>query len=306
MVTSFFNEAFIYFAILGVAALAGYISERVGIVNIGIEGQMAWGAGFFAIIASIAKAYELPHWFFIIGIIVAVLSSIFVSLLFGYLTIKLQADNTIAGTAINLLVVGLFAFITKPLGNAITNDSRLSTLYLGGDEWAVSPGSTLFWSSIIIFIVAVLIFVGIWYLINKTKTGLRMAAIGDNPNAVDAQGVSVNKYRWIGIIISGALAAFAGAVFAYNSSGFYYGGVDGLGFLALAIMIAGVWKPQFICVIALVFAMIFSTTISFKFEINSNILKTLPYIGTFVALLVFSRFSLQPKAAGKPFVKDSR
>lgn len=305
-VDTLFNQALLFFAILGLGALAGYYSERVGVVNIGIEGQMSFGAGIFAIFSTFATKYEWAKETFLLGFLIATLCGVIISLIFGYLTINLKADHTIVGTAINLLVLGLFAFITAPLAQMIGDESRLNTIYYSGGSWLLAEDFAILGSTVLIALIALAIFVCSLIFMFKTKTGLRMSAIGDNPNAVDAQGVDVNKYKWIGVGISCLIASFAGALFGYATPSIFFGNVNGFGFLALAIMIAGAWRIEIIAIISFIFSFILSIAKQQIQGVDPNLLNMLPYIGTFAALILFSKKNKQPKAAGKHFDKAAR
>ncbi len=315
--SSIINSAILLFSILCLASLAGYFCNRVGIVNIAIEGQMIFGAFIFSIFAQILQ--PLSNASFPLPMLLAMIISILLSWLFGFLVIKTKCDHTIAGTAINLLMAGLATFLTGPLGSAIS----------GGIYQKLTPNySSLFhisgslFGDVFIILFIVLVIVGIlWFLISKTRFGLRFKAVGDNPNAVDAQGLDVNKYKWIGIMISGVLAALAGSIFAYGGPSVggsitFDGGVAGLGFLALGIVVAGAWKMPLITIASIIFAIlvrIFENDNIIKLLFNNSSLNGLKYVGkaipfilSLLALAIFSRKSVAPQALGLHFDKTAR
>lgn len=316
------NSIMLLFIVLGFGAAAGYFCERVGIINIAIDGQMIFGALVFAIFGMILNQY-LPNQsglMFLVPLIIATFASILLSLLFGYLVIKLQANHVVVGTSINLILGGVATFLTRPLGSAISNGQipKLEVTFL--PEMPIN-GSGFFGETLIISIIAILILVFAMIYIYKSRFGLRFKAVGDNPNAVDAQGVNVNKYKWIAMIISGGFAAFAGSIFIYGGSSmypqssFFEGNVAGLGFLALAIVLAGIWRLPFITLAALAFAIIttvFNRTVAVDIAEALGTVHTvkltqaIPFIISLLALIAFSWKGVAPKALGKHFNKSSR
>lgn len=315
--SSILNSAILLLSILALASLAGYFCNRVGIVNIAIEGQMIFGALVFCIFAQILQ--PLSNSTLPLSIIISLFASILLSWLYGFMVIKTKCDHTIAGTAVNLLMAGLATFLTSPLGSALSGGlyQKLTPNY----AFELHISGSLFGDTFIVLFVVLLLIGALWFLISKTRFGLRFKAVGDNPNAVDAQGLDVNKYKWIGMIISGILAAFAGSIFAYGGSSVggtlqFDGGVAGLGFLALGIVVAGAWKIPLITIASAIFAILVRV-----FE-NENIIslifngqsinglkyvgKAIPFVLSLVALAIFSRKSVAPQALGMHFDKTAR
>ncbi|MDR3330393.1 MAG: ABC transporter permease [Mycoplasmataceae bacterium] len=293
-------------AILLAASLAGYLSERVGIVNIGIDGMMCIGALFFAIYSSPVLGMS-NHGFgmMIFPLILTMLSTMLMGLLHGFATIKLKSNHIISGTAINMIGLALATFLNATLANTFYDGAvKLQT----GFASFLSLGNGIYLSSIILFVVVILIAVLIYFVVHKTRTGLRFIAVGENPNAVDAQGISVKKYQWIGVLLSSALAGLAGALFLFNTSVFN-GNTAGLGFLALAIMVAGGWMVEWISVISICFALftaLSNTNILTNMGVPKEVVFAIPYIITIVVLLAFSKRSLAPAHDGIPFDKTKR
>lgn len=315
--SSIINSSILLLCILSLSSLAGYFCNKVGIVNIALEGQMIFGALIFCIFAQVLQ--PVANGTYILSMLLAVIFSVLLSWLFGFLIIKIKCDHTIASTAINLSVAGLATFLTGPLGSALShgNFSKLNPNY--SFEFHIS-GSLFADIFIILAIVAVIIF-GLWFLIEKTRFGLRFKAVGDNPNAVDAQGLNVNKYKWIGMLIAGVLTALAGAIFSYGGSNVggsseFNGNVAGLGFLALGIVVAGAWKIPFIIVASIIFAILVRLFENEKLVskiFNDSTLNGLkyvarafPFILSLIALAIFSRKSVAPQALGIHFDKTSR
>lgn len=304
------SDAAIYAAILILGALSGYFSERVGIANISINGQMIIGALVFSLFATIFYKHfgdqlgTKMEFTFIVPLIIAGILTIPTALLFGFLTIKLKTNQIIAGTAINLLASGIASFVTNPLGQKIANKTSLSSDYNG--LLKVGDGvETIYIGTFLILIAVVLIAVGLYLMMRKTPFGLRLIAIGENPNAADAQGINVYKYQWISVSISGALAGIGGGLYAYSTKSGFSGNVGGIGFLALAILIAGAWRIPIIIAVALVFSAI-SETASRANGIPQEIGKIIPYLITLASLIIFSKYSVAPKNIGIPFDKTKR
>jgi len=186
------NYAFMFGAILLAGALSGYISERAGITNIGIDGMMCFGALFFGIYSSpLLGMSQVSDWMLIIVLLLTMITTMITGALHAYACINLKANQIISGTAINLIGVALATFLNAPLGG----------LLYGGNprlQSGFAPfgflGNSIYLSSIIIFIVVIMMAIAIYIFVHFTKTGLRYRAIGENPNAVDAQGINVVKY----------------------------------------------------------------------------------------------------------------
>jgi simple sugar transport system permease protein len=231
-----FNFFFMFGAILLAGALSGYLSERVGIVNIGIDGMMCMGAIFFGIYsAPLLKMSNVGPGMLVFPLIFTMISTMIMGLLHAFATIKLRANHIISGTAINMIGLALATFLNNPLARLL--DGGATRLISGFGSYGYLGGG-IYLSSITMFILVAIIAVAIYVFMHYTKTGLRYRTVGENPNAVDAQGISVIKYQWIGVLLSSALAGLAGAIFLFNVQTFG-GNTAGLGFLALAIMVAG-------------------------------------------------------------------
>ncbi|UVD81711.1 ABC transporter permease [Mycoplasma iguanae] len=296
--------------ILLLAALSGMLSERVGIINIGINGVMIIGAVFYAVFAHIFRTSS--PWMNLIIYPLSALMGVFFSWLHGYATIKLKADHTVSGIAINVLALAIALFL---LG-VVDPPSIQIEYYLTELAWSPSNFNPRNIISLKLFltiaIVAVLIFV-----LNKTKWGLRFKAIGENPQAADVAGINVNKMKWIGLSLAGLLAGLAGAIYSEKmSSGTYKGEVEGLGFLALAIMIMGQWKTGYIIISGIVFAILYTVAVELNASLLAallpikntvgDLLQTIPYILTLIFLSAFSKKNQPPKAAGLPYDKSLR
>ncbi|GAA5414859.1 ABC transporter permease [Ureaplasma ceti] len=300
------NLAVIFAAVLILGAMSGFFSERVGIANISINGQMIFSALMFAVFAELIYP-RLGNESFVIPMLLSMVCTLAMSSLFAFLTIHLKANQIVAGTAINMLGAGLATFLTQPLGPLLSNGlhTKLQSDYLGIDGLG---GSQFMLTSLLLFIAILIIAVGLWVLMKYTPFGLRLRAIGNNPNAVDAQGINVTKYQWIALSISGLLAGLAGSLFLYGNGGTFNGSVSGYGFLALAILIAGSWRIPLLAIVAILFA--FLTQIFKQLTISNNIpvdvANLIPYAITLVGMIAFSKWNVAPKNIGIPFDKTKR
>ena len=300
------NLSMLFAIVLVLGAMSGYFAERVGIANISIEGQMVFSALMFTIFAEVFYS-RLGNASFALPMILAMICTLAMSSLFAFLTIHLKANQIVAGTAINMLGAGLATFLTEPLGPVLSNGAhtKLQSDYLGIDQFG---DSGIFLTTVLLFVAVLIIVVGLYVMMKYTPFGLRLRAIGNNPNAVDAQGISVIKYQWIALSISGLLAGLAGSIFMYNLGGAFSGNVSGYGFLALAILIAGSWRIPLLGIVALVFA--FLTQLFKQLTITENIPKDvaniIPYAITLLGMVAFSKWNVAPKNIGIPFDKTKR
>ncbi|UII57474.1 ABC transporter permease [Cytobacillus spongiae] len=295
-------------------ALGGVFSERSGVVNIGLEGLMLFGA-FSGVLTTLLiqdTVGAASPW---IAILVAALASGLFSLLHAVASISLRADQVVSGVAINFLAAGLSLFLIKKIfdkGQTDFIDFRINKEDLPFLSDIPVVGEILFsrvpYTSYIAIIVAILV----WYLIYKTPFGLRLRAVGEHPMAADTMGINVNRMRYIGVMISGVFAGIGGAVYALSISGNFTGGtISGQGFLALAAMIFGKWHPLGAMGAALFFGFAQSLSITgaqipLLKEIPSVFLIIAPYVLTILALTGFVGRAEAPKALGTPYEKGKR
>lgn len=296
-----------------ITALGALYSERSGVTNIGLDGLMIVGSfiGAFTIVTLQDKLDgNLPIW---IGLIVATIAGILFSLLHAFASIHLNADQIISGTAINMIAGALTVFLARNITGS--GNIRIMQGFIPEDIPVLSKipliGSLFFtktyastWLVIGILIVAT-------FMLYKTPFGMRLRACGEHPQAADAAGINVYKMRYIGVMISGGFSALGGAIIIATYAGEFNGNVGGLGFLALAALIFGQWKP--IGILGATFFFGFASTIANVSQVIPElasfppvILKTFPYIMTLIALIIFSKSSRAPKAVGEPFDKGKR
>ena len=302
------DSTLLFGIILLIGSISGYMSEKVGIVNIGIDGMMCMGALFFGIFSSDAVGLaNLGFGAIFIAFVLTMIATTFIGAMHAFVCINLKTNHIISGTAINLVGAALAAFLNEPLANSLFPGRGFSRINCGFQPtWHIANG--LQGSSVLIFAIGILICVAIWVIMSKTKIGLRYRAVGENPNAVDTQGISVFKYQWIGVLISGALAGLAGAIYLFRINAFT-GSVQSMGYLALAILITGGWKIPWIGVFSLIFAVLNAGANSSTFTrigLDPSFVFSLPYIITLGVLLFSSKSIFPPAHSGIPFSKEKR
>ncbi|WP_031542589.1 ABC transporter permease [Mesoplasma photuris] len=305
----FFEYGLALCAILLFASLAGLMSEKAGVVNIGIEGMMTFGALFVAIIGATlndgssdsAKSNYNQIWV----VLLAGLATGAFAMLHAFPSIILKSNQVVSGTAINILALGLGTFFatSKIFGDQATSISSAFT------QINVVT-SVPFWL-IIALVVALVVFL----FFKFTKSGTRYAMVGENPNAVDAAGISVVKYRYIAVFISGVLAGIAGGVMLTTIvlGGNFGGSTLGYGFLAMGIMIFGQWKIQYVGLGVILFALMFTFGAQIWklvdvewLRTSSIIFNAIPFALTIVVMVIFAKKSKAPAAVGVPFDKSKR
>ena len=304
----------IFASVLLLVALGGCFSEHSGVINIGLEGIMVMGALGGALVMKYMPAGTPAVVMIFATLIGAVLVGVFFSCLLAVACINFKADQTIVGTAMNLLGVAAATVIVKAINTAENPDNVSATIQYISQKKAflLNIGSFEFnW----FMVIAVLALIFAYVTLYKTKFGLRLMACGEHPQAADSVGINVYKMRWAGVLISGGLGGLGGIcyILAGVSEWKFENGVAGFGFLALAVMIFGQWKPTRIALAALLFGMFRAlsnvyTGFSFLTALNipSTVYNMLPYIISLVVLAFTSKKSRAPKAEGIPYDKGSR
>jgi ABC-type uncharacterized transport system permease subunit len=284
---------------LAYAAMGGIFSERSGVVNIGLEGMMLIGA-FFAVWGSIWSG----SW--VVGVLTAMISGGLLALIHGVFSIHLRADQIVSGFAVNLLALGLTGYLYSsiyPDGTPTEKVDRVPSLEkaVGFLSWV--PGSDLSLLVWIMFLVVILSFVVLF----KTPIGLRIRSVGEHPRAADTVGISVYGVRYAAVVTSGVLAALGGAFLSIGFTGrFAENMTSGRGYIALAAVIFGKWRPGWAFVATLLFGFGFALAIPLQREadISSNLISTLPYVLTLIAVAGIIGRSIPPAAVGRPYVKQ--
>ena len=305
----------LFASVLLLVALGGCFAERSGVINIGLEGIMVIGALGGALVMKFLPM-ELGAATMIVAVILAsALAGMLYSLLLAVAAINFKADQTITGTAMNMLATAAATVGVKAMNTAASggNDVSSDIVYTRArDAFIVRFGNFEFNWFMVVALVALLL---AWVLLYKVKFGLRLRACGEHPQAADSVGINVYKMRYAGVMISGILGGIGGIVYitAGVSSWKFENGVAGFGFLALAVMIFGQWKPFKIALAALLFGFFRAlgnvyTGFDFLKNLNlpSGIYNMLPYIISLIVLALTSKSSLAPKAEGIPYDKGSR
>lgn len=304
----------IFASVLVLVALGGCFSEHSGVINIGLEGIMVIGAlGGALTMKYIGASLNAP-----LTILVVVLASVVVGMLFSLLlavaAIRFNADQTLVGTALNLLGPAAAVVLVRAINTAENVDNVSSTVIYGAAKksFTINIGGFEFnWFMLIAFLVLIAAYVVLY----KTKFGLRLCACGEHPQAADSVGINVYKMRYAGVLISGALGGLGGIVYitAGVSEWKFENGVAGFGFLALAVMIFGQWRPVSIGLAALLFGFfraLSNVYTGFDFmvalKLPSTLYNMLPYIISLIVLIFVSKKSRAPKAEGIPYDKGQR
>ena len=304
----------IFASVLMLVALGGCFSEHSGIINIGLEGIMVMGALGGALMMRYLPDGTAAPVMIVMVCLAAVLCGALYSLLLAVAAINFNADQTIIGTAMNMLGTAAATVIVKALNMMVDVNNVSSTVEYVNEKKAFyfNVGNMeLSW----FMIIAIALLVISHIVLYKTRFGLRLCACGEHPQAADSVGINVYKMRYAGVIISGILGGLGGIV--YITSGVsewkFENGVAGFGFLALAVMIFGQWKPVNIAMAALLFGLMRALSnvyVAFDFLAGLNIPGTvynmLPYIISLVVLAFTSKKSRAPKAEGIPYDKGTR
>ncbi len=312
-----FQQMLLFSIPLLIVALGGMFSERSGVVNIALEGIMVMGA--FCSIFFINRMQDIMsgNLLLILAILVAAASGLAFSLLHAYAAINMRADQTISGTALNMIAPAVAIYMARTLQeNGVqqinfTNTFRIREVPLLSRIPVL--GDLLFKNTYITTYLGLIILAVAAFVLYKTRFGLRLRSCGEHPQAADSVGINVYRIRYAGVMISGALAGLGGLVFVVPTSTNFNATVAGYGFLALAVLIFGQWKPLRILFAAFFFGLMKTIAASYSglpvlkdLPIPSDIYKMVPYIATLIVLAFTSRKSQAPRASGVPYDKGSR
>jgi simple sugar transport system permease protein len=266
------------------AALGGLWSERSGVINIGLEGMLLAGA----FTAAVVTHFVHNPW---LGLAAAVLAGMLTALVHAFVCITCKADQVVSGTAINILFLGLPAL----LSGALFESTGATPQIPQGQLLPVAP-----------IVMAFALVPITWYVLNRTRFGLRLRAVGENPEAADTAGIRVDAVRYAGVILSGALAAIGGAYLSIGQSSLFTRNMSaGRGFIALAALIFGKWRPVQTMLACLLFGLAEAVTIQMQgvTPIPVEFIQIIPYVLTIVVLAGFIGLSRPPRALGLPYEK---
>ena len=327
-----------------IVALAGVFAERSGIINLALEGIMIFGAFVGVLFVNTMQDYDVfltaarnGDWMTLQGlmllamVISAIMGAVF-SLLLSFASINLKADQTVGGTALNMMAPALVLFLIRILANQNTLQMKTgdaaSWFMIKKSTFGIDKsvdlgffGETFLHKVYLATYICILIFVVLSILLYTTRFGLRMRACGENPQAAASLGINVYRMRYAGTTISGALAGLGGFVYSLTTANCSSNGdVAGFGFLALAVMIFGNWKPLNITLSSLLFGLFKCVAAAYstldingdgiyllkELGISSHLYRMLPYLVTLIVLAFTSKKSRAPKAEGIPYDKGSR
>ena len=342
--TFLIQQTLIYAVPLMIVALAGVFAERSGIINLALEGIMIFGAfagvlfvnltqqaGVFDADKAAGDWVALQGFMFLAMLVAAAMGALF-SLLLSFASVNLKADQTIGGTALNLMAPALVLFLIRIIANQntlqmYTGDAaswfmiRKSNFGYGRNDEMGFLGETFINRTYLATYICIILFVVLSIILYKTRFGLRLRSCGENPQAADPRAINAYRMRYVGTTISGALGGMGGFVYALTTANCAAtGDVAGFGFLALAVMIFGNWKPGNIAGAALSFGLFKCVAASYsstdingdgvfflnELGISAHIYRMLPYLITLVVLAFTSKKSRAPKAEGIPYDKGKR
>jgi simple sugar transport system permease protein len=323
--TFLIQQTLVYTIPLMIVALAGVFAERSGIINIALDGMMIFGSFTGALSVYIMQKGDMfggnTQIMFIVAMIVSAIFGAAFSLLLSFSAINLKADQTIGGTALNLLAPAITLFIVKIFFMQDKLEMPKSLKFVIFNPDLSAPLKPFFDKLYISTYIVIALFIILSIFLYKTKYGLRLRACGEHPQAADSVGINVQKMRYLGTTISGALAGMGGYIYiATTAGGTTEGTVAGMGFLALAIMIFGNWKPLGIALGSLLFGLLKCIGATYTtLDINGDgiyALKDLglpiyfynivPYVVVLLVLAFTSKKSRAPKAEGIPYDKGQR
>ncbi len=303
---------------LAIVALGGLYTEKSGVINIALEGIMIMGA-FTAVYASIV----LTGWFagmpiqavVLLGLLIGALLGVLFSLAHAFASIHMKSNQIISATALNLFAVAFTVFMARTMYGVRRLPFTETIMIREVPLFANIPvlGPLFFTNAYLSTYIIIVIFAVSMVILYKTRLGLRLRSCGENPQAAESLGVNVYKIRYVGVLASGALAGMGGAAYAFTFQRQFGGEVFGFGFLALAVMISGQWKPMRILLVALFFSimrLIATQSDSLpgldQLNLPSQLYRMLPYIATIVVLAFTSKRSQAPRAAGEPYESGKR
>ena len=304
----------IFASVLILVALGGCFSEHSGVINLGLEGVMIMGALGGALMLRYIPASSPAIVMILTVIFMAALFGMVYSSLLAVACINFKADQTIVGTALNMLGIAASTVIVKAINTAANPDDVSSTIQYTETKKAFFfnvGGLELNW----FMVMTIILLIASYITLYKTRFGLRLMACGEHPQAADSVGINVYKMRWAGVLISGVLGGLGGIVFitAGVSEWRFEYGVAGFGFLSLAVMIFGQWKPTRIALAALLFGLFRALSNVYMgfpglvaLNIPSSVYNMMPYVISLVVLAFTSKSSRAPKAEGIPYDKSTR
>lgn len=310
-----FQQTMLFTIPLMIVALGGMFSERSGVVNIALEGIMIMGAFTSILFLNLTGGKMSGQLQLLLAIVIAMVTGAVFSLTHAYAAINMKADQTISGTALNMFAPAFAIFVARVIQGVqqiqFTNTFQISSVPVLGSIPVLGP--MLFQKTYITTYLGIAILIVSTLVLYKTRFGLRLRACGEHPQAADAAGINVYRMQYAGVAISGALGGLGGLVFVVPTSTNFNADVASYGFLAIAVLIFGQWKPMKIFGASLFFGLMKTIAAAYSgipflasLGIPSYLYKMVPYIATMVVLMFTSKNSQAPRASGIPYDKGQR
>ena len=310
-----FQQTMLFTIPLMIVALGGMFSERSGVVNIALEGIMIMGAFTGILFLNLTGRSMSGQLQLFVAILISMVTGAVFSLTHAYAAINMKADQTISGTALNMFAPAFAIFVARVIQGVqqiqFANTFRIESVPVLGRIPFLGP--LLFQNTYVTTYLGILILILSAVVLYKTRFGLRLRACGEHPHAADAAGINVYRMQYAGVAISGALAGLGGLVFVVPTSTNFNADVAGYGFLAIAVLIFGQWKPWKIFGASLFFGLMKTIAAAYSgipflasLGIPSYLYKMVPYIATMVVLMFTSRNSQAPRASGVPYDQGQR
>ncbi len=311
------NYSFLTMVPLLLVALGALISERSGIVNIALEGIMLMGAFLGIYVISILETNAMnSQWILLVGLLVGGVTGALFSLLHAFAAINMKSDQVISATALNLMAPAFAIFVARTILSGrqqiiFYSNFRIDAIPLLADIPFI--GDIFFQNTYIAFWISLLVLIIVSVFLNQTKLGLQLRSVGENPHAADSLGIKIHRIRYLGVLTSGFLAGFGGVALLTMIASEFNATVSGFGFLALAVLIFGNWKPSKILLGAFFFGVL-RTVGSVYFSIDfleylnwpEEFYELIPYVATLIVLVFSSKNSNAPKAAGQVYDPGKR
>ncbi len=309
--------------VLMLVALGGLFSERSGVVNIALEGIMVMGGFICAVVIffmTVTNDWPL-QWAVLCGLLAGALAGMVFSIAHAFASVSMNSNQIISATALNIFAPAIAVFTARtfyinPVTRQATDKIIISASYRIDVPFLENIpliGGFLFQNAFLSTFIGLGVLLIVYIVFMKTRLGLRIQSCGENPHAADSLGINVYKVRYIGILISGLLAGLGGAAYIVSFHNGFDGHVHGMGFLALAILISGQWKPLRVFVFSIIFSFMYvvqsqydSLMLLRNIDLPRQIYEMVPYVLTLVILVIFSKESQAPKAIGEPYDASKR
>lgn len=310
-----FQQTMLFTIPLMIVALGGMFSERSGVVNIALEGIMTMGAFTGILLLNMTGGRMSGQMQLILAILISTATGAVFAFFHAYASINMKANQTISGTALNMFAPAFAIFVARVIQGVqqiqFSNTFRIESVPLLGNIPFFGP--LLFQNTYITTYLGVVILILCTVVLYRTRFGLRLRSCGEHPQAADAAGINVSRMQYAGVLISGVLGGLGGLVFVVPTSTNFNADVAGYGFLALAVLIFGQWKPVKIMWASLFFGLMKAVAAAYSgipflaaTGIPSYVYKMIPYLATLIVLVFTSRNSQAPRASGVPYDKGQR